>query len=737
MSRHFYQSFFTSCRRFFLQAVGYGFCLSVLFALCLRDTPLFASPTAADTISATTLDSLLREDEIAPVVVKAERMQLDVRRIPLGVSSLRIHSEGSSSSDLRSLSGALPNVYLQPSGLRISSPIYVRGVGSTMGTPPVGLYVDGIPYFDRDAFLFALDDVERVEFLRGPQTALYGRNSIIGHMNVYTALPRATGAMRAEVAYGSFNTLSAKLGGDFPIGVWRSRVLATASHTQGDHRMMHTDADVTPSSTSAVRYRGYAEVDSTLRIDLGASYTNSDDFGYGYAVIDSLMAKPFYVNYNGHPRYERSKALASLRVEKDFSPVALEFSTSYAHAWEKQRMDADYTVYDVFEHTRRVRQHTATAELLVRSRRKRQIAWLAGAFGFYRNHNQQVHAPFGKDKALLLGSAAGMVDSTDYYNHNFAAGGALFAQGVWHEPYTGLQLTVSLRGECEYTQLDYSHYHFSLLSDGKAWATQQHKKIYPAVLPRVGLLRVWLDRLTTYVSVARGFKAGGYNVLSNEPIERSAHLDYDAEQLWCYEAGVKWIDPETMLTASVAGSFIDWKNQQIFIIEMMGPAIRNAGRVHSWAVEGEFSWIPLSWLSVSAGGGYNHARYVEHTRRRVVGKQSIFAPNFTAFSRVAGRWQVGRERNVHSAASVAYNAFGRQYFDELNTIGYPYHGVLKASLSVEKGGVYVRGWADNILDERYMDYMFYSPIGKKMPEYLYMGQLGMPFSCGVALGVKM
>lgn len=52
-----------------------------------------------------------------------------------------------------------------------------------------------------------------------------------------------------------------------------------------------------------------------------------------------------------------------------------------------------------------------------------------------------------------------------------------------------------------------------------------------------------------------------------------------------------------------------------------------------------------------------------------------------------------------------------------------------------RDGVYLRGWADNILDMHYMDYMFKSPVGKRKPEYMYMGQLGVPFSCGMALGV--
>ena len=43
---------------------------------------------------------------------------------------------------------------MQEGGLKLSTPLYIRGIGTVSGTPPVGLYVDGVPVFDKNAFVF-------------------------------------------------------------------------------------------------------------------------------------------------------------------------------------------------------------------------------------------------------------------------------------------------------------------------------------------------------------------------------------------------------------------------------------------------------------------------------------------------------------------------------------------------------------------------------------------------------
>ena len=103
------------------------------------------------------------------------------------ITNVRMVREGIIS--MKSLTGVVPNLYIPNYGTKLTSSIYVRGVGSRINNSAVGMYVDGIPYWDKSAFDFDYADIERVEVLRGPQGTLYGRNTMGGLINVSTKSP--------------------------------------------------------------------------------------------------------------------------------------------------------------------------------------------------------------------------------------------------------------------------------------------------------------------------------------------------------------------------------------------------------------------------------------------------------------------------------------------------------------------------------------------------------------------
>lgn len=90
---------------------------------------------------------------------------------------------------LKGISDVVPNLYIPDYGSRITSSIYVRGLGARMDHPAVGLNVDNVPYLNKNAYDFDIADIESVEMLRGPQSTLYGRNTMGGLINVQTLSP--------------------------------------------------------------------------------------------------------------------------------------------------------------------------------------------------------------------------------------------------------------------------------------------------------------------------------------------------------------------------------------------------------------------------------------------------------------------------------------------------------------------------------------------------------------------
>ena len=79
---------------------------------------------------------------------------------------------------LKDISSFVPNLNMPDYGAKLTSAIYIRGIGARSSGQSVGLYVDNAPYLDKSTFDFELTDIQRIEVLRGPQGTLYGRNAM-------------------------------------------------------------------------------------------------------------------------------------------------------------------------------------------------------------------------------------------------------------------------------------------------------------------------------------------------------------------------------------------------------------------------------------------------------------------------------------------------------------------------------------------------------------------------------
>ncbi|MBQ2235600.1 MAG: Plug domain-containing protein, partial [Muribaculaceae bacterium] len=69
-----------------------------------------------------------------------------------------------------------PGLFIPDYGSRMTSTIYVRGLGTRIDQPAVGLNVDNVPMLCKENYDMDLMDIDHIEVLRGPQSTLYGRN---------------------------------------------------------------------------------------------------------------------------------------------------------------------------------------------------------------------------------------------------------------------------------------------------------------------------------------------------------------------------------------------------------------------------------------------------------------------------------------------------------------------------------------------------------------------------------
>ena len=154
-------------------------------------------------------------------------------------------------SDGKSLSAIVPNLHIPDYGTAMTSSIYLRGFGSRMDNPVLGLYIDDIPVLDKNAYDFDWLDIRSAELYRGPQGTLYGRNAMCGVLSLTTLSPAVWQGFRASAEYGSFGTVNLQASlykGNYGAGV-------AYRHRSGYYRNAYDDSPVDRLDAVQLRFR--------------------------------------------------------------------------------------------------------------------------------------------------------------------------------------------------------------------------------------------------------------------------------------------------------------------------------------------------------------------------------------------------------------------------------------------------------------------------------------------------
>lgn len=222
------------------------------------------------------------------VVVSARRREERLQQAPMSITALtRDELVRRGAADLGDV--AVANLSIRAgggtSGAGFTPVISIRGVGQTDFTintePGVGIYLDGV-YLGRSVgSVLDLLDVERVEVLRGPQGALFGRNNIGGAVRVISRVPQvaggATGSLSVAGGEGGYRQVKVAAGVPLAGGV-ALRISAVARHRDGHVDALQYDnlalgGEDVRGARAALRWQPA----SALTLDLTADYTRRRD----------------------------------------------------------------------------------------------------------------------------------------------------------------------------------------------------------------------------------------------------------------------------------------------------------------------------------------------------------------------------------------------------------------------------------------------------------------------------
>ncbi len=550
------------------------------------------------------------EDE-GDIVVTAQRRVERLQDVPIAITALNAETlEDRSIDSVEDLQGAVPGLSISGfAGVNSTNLVSIRGVA---GQPvPIGasqataVYLDGVFLAKPDAAFFALEDVARIEVLRGPQGTLYGRNATAGAINIITRTPSDVLEGGIDVTYGNFNAINAGAYISGPLGAgFTGSVSANYSSRDGYYRNTPTGNRVgeTDSLTGRVRLR----YDSGNGFDatLAADYTTRDSvdlFTPATLVAGNVLFNTETVSTNIENLITSQLETGGIALTVN---VAVTDNFTFTSVSSARTFDF-FTIYDIDATTNTSIQPIFTNGIDTFTQEVRgvytgnRLRFTIGA-NYYREEGDvrlRVN-PIAYTKAQLR------LDSRPYAQNHLQA---MAAFGQFEFDLTDT-LTAIAGIRANYETRDFS------IDYSTAGTPGQFPPIIgnvhdTAFLPSFGLNFEPTNDLLFYAKVSRGYQSPGF---AYQPGAGGPLNTFGAETLWAYEVGAKTQFLDRRVTFNAAGFYYDYSGIQLRrLISSLVSRIENVGSARVTGVEAELIVVPVQGLTLSGQVTYSKAIYTD------------------------------------------------------------------------------------------------------------------------------
>lgn len=730
-------------------------------------------------------------DEV--VVTSSTKETNDLRKLPGSVTLLSPQMIAARQIDaLKDISSFVPNLYMPDYGSKLTSAIYIRGIGARSSGQSIGLYVDNIPYLDKSAFDFELTDIQRIEVMRGPQGTLYGRNAMGGIVNIHTLSPFTFQGTKVSVSGGNYGQFKAKASHYNKLS--ESAGLSASLYydrNDGYFTNQYTGKKADREESAGGRIKFDWQITPGFLATYTFSYDYADQGAFPYGKRDSVTGKVAQVNINDPCSYTRNMLANHLFLEYKTEQFVLTGTTGYQWLKDNMLMDQDYDTLSIFTLNQKQRQKAFSEEIAIRSNTTGNYRWSFGLYGFYNSLKTEGPVTFKEDgiSGVLQPvfdrlketypdmPALFILDRELYIPGSFdtpAYGAALFHQSTINNLFTdGLSLTAGVRFDFERQEMNYrSNAKMKLgMRMGEmpqpADISSMYKETvidlstsqnFRQVLPKVSLKYECTPSTFTYISVAKGYKTGGYNVqLSADVMQAQMQYDmmstfqammpdveirkpapiedvaaYKPEQSWNYELGMRSELIRNQLQAELTFFYMDIRDIQLtqFVASGNGRILTNAGKAASFGAEVALRAQLLPGWSADLNYGYTHATFRDYNngRKDFAGNYIPYTPRHTlSLGSTYGKLLKNGLFDQFTASAQLTGA-GKIFWSEANDLAQGFYCLLNVKAGLRKGAVSFNLWARNLTDTKYSAFYFES-FGQKFM------QLGKPLQFGTELSV--
>jgi iron complex outermembrane receptor protein len=572
------------------------------------------SPTAVSG-AATDEQSDLRIEDI---VVTAQRRGENLQKVPISITAVTAEKlQATGVTGMQDINLITPSLNLQISAGNLNPTL--RGVGAAAGAGSensVTTYIDGVYLASAAGSLFSLNNIERIEVLKGPQGTLFGRNSTGGVIQIITRDPSSTPQVEANLGYSNYATLEGNFYGTTGLANDLAADLAVHYKTQGEGWGVNLadgkDVNKAPRDLTIRSKMVYSGED--LKIVLAGDYSNikADTFLSFRTIPGSVpLAGPpipasagFYdINTDGgHSRTSKIWGV-SLKVEQDLAAAKLLSISSYRESKVHAQIDADGTAVlgvNVFPNDDETQM---SQEFQLLSPDNSRIKWIAGLYYF---HNEARLAPIDTVVGSPITGAPGTI-----FLHNTArqtvSSLASFGQ-VTLPVNESTNLTGGLRYTYDWRTADNTNQTFLLFApelDGPPVVFPKRRDKGGKLTWRLAVDHSIGNDVLVYASYNRGFRSGVFSITETTgPALRPEIVD-------AYEIGTKIDALDRHLRVNLAGFLTDSSNLQLTAHRSGAITFFNAAAARAYGAEVEITAIPVNGLTLNGSFGWVHSEYTD------------------------------------------------------------------------------------------------------------------------------
>ena len=493
------------------------------------------------------------------------------------------------------------------------------------GDPVVGLYVDGVPYFDLDSRGLGLFDAREIQFVRGDQGTLYGASGVGGVINVLTVQPQNQTHGYAEASYGNYNAQNYQLGISGPLvtnklffgvnGLDSSRLGFVYNNVNHDY----------PDSQDTLALRGVLRWTPSDPWDIAlTANTGRDNDGFVPTYLPGADLSPYNVSRNLNGYAHTDSLDEALKIGYEASSVKVTSVLSHRDWQQNLLQDFDFSALNGEDGFSAPKLEQWTEEFRVESPDPSDaLKWRAGLYyanGDLRDNSGSagLAAPFPAGRNATL---------SDSQNDTYA----LFGQATYTVGER-LDLTAGLRLTYDYRNMRRTDYYPPSLG-GYAFGANLSDE-FTAAQPKFAVAWHFTPALETYASATEGYQSGGFNPNVDTP----SLSKFSAQRDWQFELGAKssWLHNKLSANAALFYTIADdYQTYRLNPADPLEAYMLNADRADLYGAELELTAKPITGLDLSAGAGYTDARYSRFTEPAAAGgleldgKPISFVPEFT------------------------------------------------------------------------------------------------------------